>query len=201
MPGPSRVSGPVSDADLGAAESHRLPPVEAKIAPDDLRVVDQEADLDEERATVAEAAAHQRAVAREQRARQPSTRFWESRHAQIGPILALLAGVFTLAVRTWPIAVPRERGPYGLAWLIGDTVAGALYIVGFVLADRHWRRARGVLIRGAILQLVVGVLAAALVSSELNGPGPLSALYDVVPAVVALIAAFLISEPDRAPRR
>jgi hypothetical protein len=142
------------------------------------------------------AAERQRAVASAERTREPSTRFWESRYAQAGSLLALLAGLFTLAVRTWPIAVPQGHGTLGIAWFLGATTAGALYLAGFFLSDRHWQRARYVLVAGALLQLTIGVLASILVDAQRAAPGLLAMLYDVGPAITALVAALLIGPPD-----
>jgi hypothetical protein len=80
-------------------------------------------------------------------------------------------------------------------WFLIATLAGVLYIAGFFLADRHWQRARAVLVCGAILHLLFGVLAAMFVDVQQVAPGPLSVLFDAVPAIVALVAAFLISPP------
>jgi hypothetical protein len=201
MTAPSQRNSAVSDREQAeTVDTNRLPPVERYVAPDGQRVVDQSVGREEERAVIAEASARREALAREQRAREPSTRFWGSPRAMIGPLLGLLAGVFTLAVRTWPIAVPQGKATIGLPWFIGDTIVGILYIVGFFLADRHWRRARLVLICGAILQFVIGGLAAATVSSQQVAPAGASMLYDAIPAVVALVGAILITAPP-APER
>src|SRR4051794_39833196 len=109
---PGRATSPEYDAGLTprADDTNRLTPAERSVAPDGQRVVDQSTDRAEEHAVIAEASERQEVLAREQRSRQPSTRFWSSRRTQVGPVLALLAGVFTLAVRTWPIATPQGRG-------------------------------------------------------------------------------------------
>jgi hypothetical protein len=194
MTASSRSHGPVEEISATRVEGTHFPEHQ-RVAPDGQRVVNQEGEVDEERAAIAASADRQRELSREERAHEPSARFWSSRHAQIGPILALLAGVFTLAVRTWPIAVPQGRGTAGTAWFLVATLAGVLYIAGFFLADRHWRRARLVLVCGAALHLLFGVLAAALVDAQQVAPGVLSVLFDAVPAVVALAAAFLIAPP------
>jgi hypothetical protein len=175
----SGPSGRVSDADRGA--------------PDGQRIVDQSGELAAERREIERNAERQTTTAREQRAREPSTRFWDSRYAQVGPLMALLAGLFTLAVRTWPIATPQGRGTVGTAWFICATIAGALYVVGFFLSDRHWRRARLVLVSGALLHLLVGFLAAVQVDAQGVASASQSIFFDAVPAIVALIAAFLIT--------
>jgi hypothetical protein len=124
-------------------------------------------------------------------------RFWDSRYAQVGPLTALFAGLFTLAIRTWPIATPQGRGTVGVAWLICATIAGACYVAGFFLSDRYWKRARMILVSAALLHLFVGFLAAMQVDAEGVALASQSFFFDAVPAVVALIAAFLI-KPARA---
>ena len=131
-------------------------------------------------------------TARAERSHEPSTRFWDSRYAQVGPLMALFAGLFTLAVRTWPIATPQGRGTVGVAWFVCATIAGACYVAGFFLSDRHWKRARIILVSAALLHLFVGFLAAMQVDAQGVAPASQSLFFDVVPAVAALIAAFLI---------
>lgn len=61
--------------------------------------------------------------------------------------------------------------------------------------DRHWKRARLVLVCGAMLHLLFGVRAATVVDVQEVAPGPLSILFDAVPAVLALATAFLVAPP------
>lgn len=155
-------------------------------------VVDQQHEEVEERATIKAADRHERRVAREEAAHEPSVQFWETRGGNIGAILALLAGLFTLAVRTWPVAPPQSHGPLGTAWAIAVTVAGVLYLLGFWFADRRQGLARGILIVGALLHLGIGLAAGTIVDAQQAAPGPLAMMFDLVPAVMAFIAAFLI---------
>jgi hypothetical protein len=165
------------------------------VAPDGQRIVDGRNSEAEERADIARASARQDEASRIERTQTPEGRYLSWRHAQPGPLLALLAGLFTLAIRTWPIAVPQGRALTGGAWFIGATLAGVLYIAGFFLSDRNWKRARLILICGALLHLIVGVLAGLVVDARDVAQAPQAMLFDVVPAVVALIAAFMISRP------
>jgi hypothetical protein len=162
-------------------------------------VVDQRRDETEERAAIATTARHERALAHEEAAHEPSVQFWETRRGNVGAILALLAGLFTLGVRIWPVAPPQSHGPLGTFWAIGVTVAAAMYLLGFWLADTRQALARAVLIGGALIHLGVSILAVTLVDAQQAAPGPLAMLFDVVPAIMALIAAFLIG--SRATRR
>jgi hypothetical protein len=194
MTAPSRNPQRVEELERGALDTDR-PPYEAadRIAPDGQRIVDQSGEIDEERREIERKADLVAATARERRAQEPSTRFWESRYAQAGPLLALFAGLFTLAVRTWPIVTPQGRGSVGIAWFICATIAGAMYLAGFFLADRHWKRARVVLVSAALLHLLVGLLAAMQVDAQDVAPAWRSLFFDVAPAVAALIAAFLLA--------
>lgn len=166
-----------------------------RVAPDGQRIVDQSGEMAAEQREMERKADLVEATSREERMREPSTRFWSSRHAQIGPLMALFAGLFTLAVRTWPIATPQGRGTVGVAWFVCATIAGVMYLAGFFLADRHWKRARMVLVSAALLHLVVGFLAAMQVDAQDVAPAWQSIVFDTVPAAVALVAAFLISPP------
>jgi hypothetical protein len=203
MTAPSRRSGRIEDPgrqtndERGALDAARPTYDErtGRVASDGQRIVDQSGEIAEERREIERNAERVMTASREESAREPSARFWHSPRAQVGPVLALLAGVFTLAVRTWPIAPPQGRGSVGTAWFICATIAGALYVAGFFLSDRHWKQARLVLVCGAILHLVVSFLAAMLVDAQEIAPAPTAMLFDVVPAIVALVAAFLITPP------
>jgi hypothetical protein len=163
-----------------------------RVAPDGQRIVDQSGEMADEQREIERNADLVTAGSRVERSTEPSTRFWDSRYAQAGPLLALFAGLFTLAVRTWPIATPQGRGTVGVAWFICATIAGGLYVAGFFLSDRHWKRARIVLVSGALLHLAVGFLASMQVDAQGVAPVSQSIFFDAAPAVVALIAAFLI---------
>jgi len=187
---PGSAGGPEyeeHDDDRRAHESRS-----GRIAPDGQRVVDQSAEIDEEHREIERNAEGMMAASRAEGADVPSVRFWRSPRTQVGPMLALLAGVFTLAMRTWPIATPQGRGSVGLAWETIAIIAGLLYVAGFLLADRHWKRARLVLLCAAPLHLLVSALAAATVDAQDVAPMVPTMLFDAVPATLAIIAALLI---------
>jgi hypothetical protein len=177
----------------GPAREH--PHTNADIASDGQRIVRQQDSRDEERAEIAEASERGEADSRVERRQEPSTRFWSSRRAQAGPILALVAGLMTLAFRTWPIAVPQGRGTLGTFWFLAATLMGALYISGFFLSDRRWRLARMVLIGAAVLHIAIGFASGMAVDAQEVAAAPAAMLFDIVPAILALVAAFLISPP------
>ena len=155
-------------------------------------VVDQHREVADERATIQEADRRERMAAHEQAAHEPSVQFWQTRSGNLGAILALLAGLFTLGVRVWPVAPPQSHGPLGTAWAVGAVVVAAMYLLGFWLADRRQALARALLIAGALIQIGGGLLAGGLVDAQGAAPAPLAMLFDVVPAVMALVAGFVI---------
>jgi len=170
-------------------------PTPDDIAPDGQHVVRQEQAPGAEQAAIEHASERQEAASREERAQQPSTRFWSSRRAQVGPVLALLAGVITLGIRTWPIATPQGRGTLGTFWFLAATLVGALYVSGFFLSDRRWKLARAVLIGGAVLHAAVALASGLTVNAQEIAPGLGALLFDLVPATLAIVAAFLITPP------
>jgi hypothetical protein len=178
----------------GADQPHRTAPDDQsqRTAPDGQRVVRAGEDFETKQAAVQRNADRTMTASREEGAHDPSVGFWHSRRAQAGPLLALLAGVFTLAIRTWPIVTPQGRGTVGTAWFLCATIAGALYVAGFFLSERRWIQARLVLICGAGLHLLVSVLASMAVDAQAVAPATLTMLFDVVPAIMALVAAALI---------
>jgi hypothetical protein len=135
----------------------------------------------------------------EQPSRPTSVRWWESRRNNIGAILAILAAVFTLAVSRFPIGVPQARGPIGVSWGTAAILIGVVYIAAFFLADRRWNWARWFLVGGALVQIVIGAVSGIGYGAIAGWPGHLAGLYDIAPAVVALVAAALIGPPLRQP--
>lgn len=184
MSGGGRSTSEIDARDAGHA---------GQVGPDGQAIIGHQQDIREDRRQIQRNAAVMEARSAEERARDPSARFRSSSRAQVGPVLALLAGLFTLAFRTWPVGVPQGQGTLGTPWFLCATLAGVLYLAGFFFSDRHPRRARLVLICGALLQLFVGALAAGVVDAQEVAPAWGALLYDAIPAVVALIAAFLIS--------
>jgi len=194
MNAPSRNDRRVADPEREMLDAGQAPYADRPrhVAPDGQRVVDQSADRADERQEIERNAERTMSAARLEEAREPSVRFWQSRRAQVGPLLALFAGLFTLAVRTWPIATPQGRGTVGTAWFICATIAGVLYLAGFWFSDTRWKQARVMLICGAVLHLLVSFLASYLVDAQGVAPAWEAMLFDVVPAVLAIVAAFLI---------
>lgn len=125
----------------------------------------------------------------------PSIRFWESKRNNFGAILTLLAAVFTLGVFFWPITIPQGRGTLGVAWGLGAVVVAAGYLAGFFLADKHWSLARTVILIAAAAHILGGLSSALIADAEELAPALLASLFDVLPAIVAIIGALLIGKP------
>ena len=124
-----------------------------------------------------------------------SVRFWDSKRNNIGAILTLLAALFTLGTVMWPIAVPQGRGYLGTAWGLGAAAVGIAYLVGFFLADKHWSRARAVILIAAVLHIVGGLASGVLADAQELAPALSASLFDIAPAVVAIVGGLLIGKP------
>ncbi len=125
----------------------------------------------------------------------PSVRFWESKRNNIGAILTLVAAVFTFAVVMWPIAVPQGRGYLGTAWGLGAVVVAIAYLAGFFLADKRWSLARTVILIAAGIHILGGLASGFLADAQELAPALSASLFDVAPAVVAIIGGLLIGKP------
>jgi ABC-type Fe3+-siderophore transport system permease subunit len=125
----------------------------------------------------------------------PSIRFYDSKRNVAGAIMAILAAVFTFATWMWPIAVPQARGSLGFAWGMGALFVSVAYLAGFFLADKHWTRARLILIGAAVLHIAGGLLSGLLAdANEVSAAVP-AAMFDIAPALVGLAAGLLIHAP------
>jgi len=125
----------------------------------------------------------------------PSVRFWDSKRNNVGAILTLLAGLFTLGTVMWPIAVPQGRGYLGTAWGLGAAAIGIAYLVGFFLADKHWSRARAVILIAAVLHILGGLASGILADAQELAPAFAASLFDIAPAIVAIVGGLLIGRP------
>lgn len=125
----------------------------------------------------------------------PSVRFWDSKRNNVGAILTLLAALFTLGTVMWPIAVPQGRGYLGTAWGLGAAAIGVAYLAGFFLADKHWSRARLVILVAAAIHIVGGLASGLLADAQELAPALGASLFDIAPAIVALVAGLLIGKP------
>ena len=125
----------------------------------------------------------------------PSVRFWDSKRNNVGAIVTLLAALFTLGTVMWPIAVPQGRGYLGTVWGLGAAAAGAAYLAGFFLADKHWTRARTVILLAAAFHILGGLASGFLADAQELAPALSASLFDIVPAIVAIIGGLLIGKP------
>lgn len=125
----------------------------------------------------------------------PSVRFWDSKRNNVGAIVTLLAALFTLGTVIWPIAVPQGRGYLGTVWGLGAAAAGVGYLAGFFLADKHWSLARTVILVAAAFHILGGLASGYLADAQELASAFSASLFDIVPAMVAIIGGMLIGKP------
>ena len=108
----------------------------------------------------------------------------------LGTLLAILAGLTSFAFTIWPVEPPQSRGEPGTVWGLAIYVIGPAFILAAFLAHTRVWLARWILVSGAVMLMVSG--AAFGLSWNAFGLGSKSALFDALPAIMALIAAGLI---------
>ena len=123
-------------------------------------------------------------------------RFFRSRRNTIGLVLAVGAALLTYAFLTWPIAVPQGHGNLGPVWGIVAFLAAAAYLYAAWKADTNWRLARITLLITGALHVVVGLLSSLIVGPWRDNLFWWAGLYDLVPAILALIAGALLHPPS-----
>ena len=133
-----------------------------------------------------------------QRSGPASIRFWASGRNNLGAILALLAGLINIAVVVWPLVNAVGRGDLNPGWRWIGALVGLGYLAAFFLADTRWKLARTVLLAGAAIQILAALTLGRAYEAQSGMFGQLIGLFDFVPAILAVVAAFLIG---RAPSR
>jgi hypothetical protein len=119
-------------------------------------------------------------------------------HLGLGAVLALAAGLVSMAVLNWPLVAatrPVDIAPIGQLVRLG---AGAAYILGFILTGHSLPPARTLLVAGAAAQLFAAGALGPAFETQGGLTGQPGGLADFLPAIVALTAALLI---ERAPAR
>src|SRR5687767_8097747 len=123
----------------------------------------------------------------------------------VGIALAILAALTTIGFATWPIQVPQGRGNVGALWAVGVWVIGAGFIAAAFLAQGNIWLARAILLVGAGAHLIAAITFGRTWS--VIDLGLLAALFDFLPALLAVAAALLIgpieqsAEEQRAQRQ
>jgi hypothetical protein len=65
----------------------------------------------------------------------------------LGSVLAIVVGVFTLTLAHWAVPAPQALlGDLGALWTLGLLVAGACFLAAPFVADRHTGAARALLV-------------------------------------------------------
>ena len=132
------------------------------------------------------------------RSSTPSVRFWQSGRNNLGAVLALLAGFITIGVNVWPLVPASGRGDLAPDWKLLAFPIGAAYLAAFFLADRRWKVAKLILVAAALVQILTALTFGRSYEAQAGLSGQLIGAIDLLPAALALIAAFLIG---RAPTR
>jgi hypothetical protein len=134
-------------------------------------------------------------VASSPRSSAPSVRFWESRRNNLGVVLALLAGFITIGVNVWPMIPASGRGDVTPVWRLIGFPIGGVYLASFLLADRRWSLARLLLAAAALAQILAAFTLGRSYEAMAGLSGQIIGVTDLLPAIMALVAAFCISRP------
>ena len=118
------------------------------------------------------------------------------KHTNAGAVLAIAAGLFSLAVTTWPTPVAYgTRGDLTAAWAAAVRLMGVVMVAAPFIASLWPNR---LALAKSVLAVAGLALIATAVMSQFAGGGPAELLLDAVPGVLALVAAWLLG-PLRRP--
>jgi hypothetical protein len=129
------------------------------------------------------------------RSSAPSVRFWDSRRNNLGAVLALVAGFITIRVNVWPMIPASGRGDVTPIWRLIGFPIGGVYLASFLLADRRWSLARLLLTAAALAQILAAFTLGRSYEAMAGLSGQIIGVTDLLPAIMALVAAFCISRP------
>jgi hypothetical protein len=104
----------------------------------------------------------------------------------VGYARAVFAGIFGLGTTIWPMS-PQAQEFGSATWMVLSIVTALGFIAAVIFADRHTAVAKTILVVGAVVRIVNGIAFGRFAEM---GAGAL--LIDLVPAILALGAAFLI---------
>ncbi len=117
------------------------------------------------------------------------------RRQDYGALLAIVAGLFLIATTFWPPAPTQATaGEWSGIWTVGAYIIGAAFIAAPFIADRSLPLARVLLIGGGVI-----LLGSAFLFGRVFGGGVYSAIFDLLPAILAIVAGWLVG-PMRARR-
>lgn len=111
----------------------------------------------------------------------------------VGVLLAIFAGLFLVGLALFPVVAPQAREGSNL-WLIGAVVIGTAFVAAPFLVGISTLAARVILLGGALTLAGSGLLFWQAFGGD---RGLLALLVDVVPAIMAAVAAFLIGPIQR----
>ena len=113
--------------------------------------------------------------------------------ANIGLLLAVVAGCFAIGQAIWPGSPPQAESLN--FWLPLTIVAGAAFLLAAVLADSRTAIAKALLFGGGVLLIASGIYFGAVAGG--GSKSALALLTDVAPGVLAMVAGFLIGRVRR----
>ena len=112
----------------------------------------------------------------------------------IGAVLAFLAGLSLLGWAAWPLPSRQllRWGDLGPVWLVGALVIAGIFLAAPFLVDRRPVLTKFLLVGGAVALVASGFLFGGILQGGLP-----SAVMDILPAVLALLAAVIIRPAGR----
>ncbi len=111
----------------------------------------------------------------------------------LGAALAIVGGALLLGFSTWPTPSSHSQmGDLTAAWAIALRIIAVRFVLSPFIVSRAPLAARGVLLVGSIV--LAGV---ALLSAFATGEAAATVMFNIVPALFALTAAFTIGPRQR----
>lgn len=109
----------------------------------------------------------------------------------LGLFLGIIAGVLSIGISVWPGA-PQYAEFENILWVGFTVLIGVGFIAAAFVADRNVPLARILLGGGAILRIGSALYFGGLAREDLG-----AALFDIFPALLALIAALIVGPRER----
>lgn len=109
--------------------------------------------------------------------------------SNLGGLLAIIAGLVAVGVTIWSIVPQATVTTAGPVWRLAAFAAGVGFLVSAFLADARPGWSKVILVAGALVLATSAVVFGGLLSGGWAG---YAVLIDLLPAVLALVAAVLI---------
>jgi hypothetical protein len=118
------------------------------------------------------------------------SRWMSSKWNNRGILLAIVAGLLVISLAIWPGLAPQARMGDDV-WLRGVAIIGLAFIASAFLTEWNLALSRLILISGAAILIVSGLIYG------FNFESPLALIFDFLAAILAVVAAILIGPPRR----